>query len=97
MGRFALLRPIDIYYQAPYHLASIINSKYQRRLPAPGSFRPENSGSGGKSAEHTRKIPAGVMGSFGMSRPFPRVPHVPLSNYNQIKDRAIVARCHKRV
>ena len=69
---------------APRRQASITNSKYQRRLPDPGSFGPENSGNGGKSAEHTEKIPAGVMGSFGVSRPFPRVPRVPLSNYNHI-------------
>jgi hypothetical protein len=32
-----------------------------------------------------------------MFRPFPRIPPSPLSNYNQIKDRVIVARNHWRV
>jgi len=71
-------------FPVPWRLASLTNSKYQRRLPDLGSVGPENSGNFGKSAEHTEKIQAGVMGSFGVSRPFPRVPRVPLSNYNHI-------------
>jgi hypothetical protein len=72
------------------------NGKYQRRLARPASFGPKNSLKSGKE-RNIRERYRQMQWEFCVFRPFPRVPHFPLSNYNQIKDRVSVTRHHWRV
>ena len=58
-----------------------------------GRKTPYKSGKGRNMRESTGRC----YGEICVLRPFPRVPPSPLSNYNQIKDRVIVARHHWRV
>ncbi len=69
------------------------NGKCQRHLADPRAFGLKNSL---KSWEgrNLRESLGRCYGEFCVFRPFPHVPPSPLSNYNQIKDRAIVARHH---